>query len=59
VVVVDDGRPVPTVAELRAHIGDRLAPYKHPRRVIPATSLPRTSATGQVQRSAIRKQLGV
>jgi fatty-acyl-CoA synthase len=59
VVVVDDGAPVPTVADLRAHIGDRLAPYKHPRRVISAPSLPRTSATGQVQRSAIRKQLGV
>jgi acyl-CoA synthetase (AMP-forming)/AMP-acid ligase II len=57
--VLAEGATVPTVEGLRAHIGDRLAPYKHPRRVVQAEALPRTSATGQVQRAKLVEQLGV
>jgi fatty-acyl-CoA synthase len=58
VVVVDDGAAVPSVEDLRAHIGDRLASYKHPRRVVGAERLPRTLATGQIQRSRLARELG-
>lgn len=54
VVPAGDCAP-PDVAALRAHLATRLASFKHPRRVELVTSLPRTQATGQVQRSAIRK----
>jgi len=55
VVVVRPGASAPTVADLRAHIGDRLAPFKHPRRVTTVDRLPRTSATGQIQRSRLQE----
>jgi len=58
VVVVRDGAEPPSVADLRAHIGDRLAPFKHPRRVVAVERLPRTSATGQIQRSRLRETVG-
>jgi fatty-acyl-CoA synthase len=54
VVVPEPGAPVPDVAALRAGLTG-LASYKHPRRVVAAESIPRTSATGQVMRSAIRE----
>jgi fatty-acyl-CoA synthase len=57
VVVLGAGVPLPGPQDLRAHIGDRLAPYKHPRRVVQAEVLPRTSATGQVQRAKLVQQL--
>lgn len=58
VVVLHDGAPPPDVAALRAHLGGRLAAYKHPRRVAVVESLPRTSATGQVQRALLARRLG-
>jgi acyl-CoA synthetase (AMP-forming)/AMP-acid ligase II len=58
VVVLKRGAVAPSVEGLRAHIGDRLAPFKHPRRVVEAASLPRTSATGQVQRAKLVQQFG-
>jgi fatty-acyl-CoA synthase len=58
VVVMADGTPVPSVEGLRAHIGDRLASYKHPRLVARVDQLPRTLATGQVQRSLLARQYG-
>jgi fatty-acyl-CoA synthase len=58
VVVLGHGAALPGPDELRAHIGDRLAPYKHPRRVVQAEVLPRTSATGQVQRAKLVQQFG-
>ncbi|HEX3567722.1 MAG TPA: class I adenylate-forming enzyme family protein [Acidimicrobiales bacterium] len=58
VVVVADGAPLPSVDGLRAHIGDRLASYKHPRKVARADRLPRTLATGQIQRSRLAGQYG-
>lgn len=53
VIVPEPGAAVPDVATLRAGLTG-LAGYKHPRRVVPSTAIPRTPATGQVMRSAIR-----
>ncbi len=58
VVVVADGGPAPSAEKLRAHIGDRLATYKHPRKVAQADQLPRTGATGQIQRSRLAREYG-
>ncbi len=58
VVVLHEGAEVPSVEGLRSHIGERLAAYKHPRRVVQADVLPRTSATGQVQRAKLVQQFG-
>ena len=38
------------IDSLRAHCGDRLAAYKHPRRLLVVDGIPRTGPTGQVQR---------
>jgi fatty-acyl-CoA synthase len=59
VVVMDDGVPIPAVDALRAHLHRRLAPHKHPRQIVAATTLPRTAATGQLQRSLLRETLAV
>jgi fatty-acyl-CoA synthase len=59
VVVMEEGMPTPDVDALRVHLGGRLAPYKHPRQVVAATTLPRTAATGQLQRSLLRERLAV
>jgi fatty-acyl-CoA synthase len=45
------------VAALREHCTGRLAAFKQPRRVEVAAALPRTPATGQVQRTLIVEQL--
>src|SRR5262249_10235287 len=52
-VVMTDGAPPPTVEDLRRHVGERLAAFKHPRRVVVMDQLPRTAATGQLQRSLL------
>lgn len=57
VVVATPGRR-PALAELRAHVQDRLAPYKHPRRLTIVDVIPRTLATGQVQRTRLARKLG-
>jgi fatty-acyl-CoA synthase len=57
VVVLAEGAVLPGPTELRAYLGDRLAPHKHPRRVVGVDVLPRTSATGQVQRARLVQQL--
>ena len=59
VVVMDEGVATPALDALRAHLGHRLAPHKHPRRIVAAASLPRTPATGQIQRSLLRERLAV
>jgi acyl-CoA synthetase (AMP-forming)/AMP-acid ligase II len=53
VIVVAGGATVPTIEEVRAHCADRLAPFKHPRRLIVLDAIPRTPATGQVQRRLV------
>ena len=54
-VVPAPGAPVPTVADLRRHVEGRLAPHKHPRQVVAVEAIPRTGATGQVQRTLLRE----
>jgi acyl-CoA synthetase (AMP-forming)/AMP-acid ligase II len=56
-VVVRAGADAPDVDSLRAWCADRLASYKHPRRVVVLDALPRTAATGQVQRTLIVERL--
>lgn len=46
-----------TVAEVRAHLADRLATFKHPRHVRFVAALPRTASTQQVQKTLLREEL--
>jgi fatty-acyl-CoA synthase len=54
VVVPEDRRSPPDLASVRAWLGGRLAAFKHPRRVVTVEAIPRTPATGQVQRTLLR-----
>jgi acyl-CoA synthetase (AMP-forming)/AMP-acid ligase II len=56
-LVVQEGCAVPTVEMLRCHVGSGLASFKHPRRVVRMTELPRTPATGQVMRTRVRETI--
>jgi fatty-acyl-CoA synthase len=56
-VVVREGSEAPDVDALRAWCADRLASFKHPRRVVVLDALPRTPATGQVQRTLIVERI--
>jgi acyl-CoA synthetase (AMP-forming)/AMP-acid ligase II len=55
-VVLRDGATLPSVDDLRRHLSGRLAAFKHPRRVIAVDEVPRTAATGQLQRSRLITQ---
>ena len=57
VLVLRAGSAPVTVEELRTFCAGRLAGFKQPRRVAIVTALPRTAATGQVQRPLIVEQL--
>jgi acyl-CoA synthetase (AMP-forming)/AMP-acid ligase II len=57
VVPTPDGPP-PELAELRAQCAGTLASYKHPRRLVLVDQIPRTPATGQVQRRLLSERLG-
>jgi acyl-CoA synthetase (AMP-forming)/AMP-acid ligase II len=59
VVVTRAGTETPDVDALRAHCESRLAAFKHPRQVVVVDALPRTPATGQVQRTLIVERLSV
>ncbi|MGB3361826.1 MAG: AMP-binding protein [Rhodococcus qingshengii] len=58
VVVLEDGTVENDVlqASLVAHVGERLASYKKPRRVVFAESIPKT-AVGKLNRKALRDEL--
>jgi fatty-acyl-CoA synthase len=56
-VVTARGGKTPDVAAIRAHLDGSLAPYKHPRLVVEVSAIPRTAATGQVQRTLLRDEL--
>jgi len=56
-VVVKAGSDAPDLELLRIWCSDRLASFKHPRRLVVLESLPRTPATGQVQRTLIVERL--
>ncbi|HLW18080.1 MAG TPA: AMP-binding protein, partial [Actinomycetota bacterium] len=55
-VVVPNGEP-PSLDDLRAHCGTRLARFKHPRRLVIVDRIPRTSPTNQVQRRLLVEML--
>jgi fatty-acyl-CoA synthase len=57
VVVAVPGADPPDLATLRDHCGARLARYKQPRRLALVDTIPRTAATGQVQRRIIAERL--
>lgn len=58
VVVAAPGVHEPLDVEaLRRHCDGRLAPFKHPRRVEIVDALPRTPATGQVQRTLLVERI--
>ena len=57
VIVPVDGANLPTLEEVRAHCEGRLAPFKQPRRVDVVDALPRTAATGQIQRTLLVERL--
>jgi fatty-acyl-CoA synthase len=56
-VVVAASAAAPGVAAVREHVAARLAPHKHPRLVVSVPRIPRTTATGQVQRRALREMI--
>jgi fatty-acyl-CoA synthase len=57
VVVARPGSVAPDAAALRTYCDGRLASFKQPRRVAVVDALPRTPATGQVQRPLIVERL--
>jgi fatty-acyl-CoA synthase len=56
-VVLRPGSDPPDVDAVRAWCSGRLAPFKQPRRLVVLDALPRTAATGQVQRTLIVERL--
>lgn len=56
-VVVADGTDAPSLDALRDHCRGRLAGFKQPRRLEVVPSIPRTGATGQVQRRLLVEQV--
>jgi fatty-acyl-CoA synthase len=54
-LVMEDERVAPSLATLRSYLDGKLAPYKHPRRIVPMDAIPRTPATGQIKRSQLRQ----
>ena len=56
-VVTAPGEAAPDVASLRGRLDGSLAAYKHPRLVVELPAIPRTAATGQVQRTLLREEI--
>ena len=56
-VVVPEAGTAPTLDALRAHCAGRIAGFKQPRRLESVEALPRTAATGQVQRTLLVEQI--
>jgi len=57
VFVMDPDVGAPDVATVRGHAASRMAGFKQPRHVITVPAIPRTAATGQVQRARIRDEI--
>lgn len=58
-VLVPAGGPIPDLGQLHSHLDGRLARFKRPRRIVAVPEIPRTPATGQVQRRRLREQVAV
>jgi fatty-acyl-CoA synthase len=58
VVPESGGDDAPQLDDLRAHAATRLAPFKQPRHLELVDELPRTPATGQVQRTLLVERIG-
>ena len=58
-VVVPAGKSVPRLETLQAHCDARIAGFKKPRRLECVANLPRTAATGQVQRKLLVERINV
>ena len=56
-VVVADGAGAPSLDVIRDHCRSRLAGFKQPRRLAVVPAIPRTAATGQVQRRLLAEQV--
>lgn len=56
-IVARPGAAVPTVEELRAHLAAKLIAPKQPRVVVAVDRIPRTDATGQIRRLALRDEV--
>ena len=56
-VIVPAKGGAPSLADLQKHCDGRLAGYKHPRQVEVRERLPRTAATGQVQRALLVQEI--
>jgi acyl-CoA synthetase (AMP-forming)/AMP-acid ligase II len=54
-LVLNDGARAPEINELRSFVAPHLAAFKHPREIVILQDLPRTSATGQIQRRRVRE----
>jgi fatty-acyl-CoA synthase len=57
VLVLRPGAPAPDLATVRSHVAGRLARFKQPRRLAVVPEIPRTPATGQIQRARLRATL--
>ncbi|MCY4135800.1 MAG: class I adenylate-forming enzyme family protein [bacterium] len=53
VFVLAPGAALPSTDAVHAHLNDRLARFKHPRRIEAMDAIPRTPATGQVRRREV------
>jgi acyl-CoA synthetase (AMP-forming)/AMP-acid ligase II len=58
VVVLAPDRPPPELEDLQDLCSGALASYKHPRRLVLIDAIPRTPATGQIQRRLLLEKLG-
>lgn len=56
-VVTAPGAETPDVDNLRSRLDGTLASFKHPRLVVQVGSIPRTAATGQIQRTLLRDEV--
>jgi acyl-CoA synthetase (AMP-forming)/AMP-acid ligase II len=57
VIVPEPGASVPSIEAVRDHCSGRLATFKHPRLLHAVDALPRTPATGQIQRRLLVERL--
>jgi acyl-CoA synthetase (AMP-forming)/AMP-acid ligase II len=56
-VVMGGDQAPPGVSYVRSFLEDKLAAYKHPRRILAVDAIPRTPATGQIKRALLRQTL--